>query len=57
MNWTEEPSGMGWSYHKSGNFVIEPEDLDFDHWLLWQDKTLVKEGGLEELKTHAATLQ
>lgn len=54
--WTARPTGMGWSHwHSNSSYMIEPEDLDTDHWLLWSpDRSLVFEGTFSDCQDWVA---
>lgn len=54
MEWTEEDRG-DYSVFHSGDWTLEPEDLDFDQWSLYLSDTLMFEGGFDACKEHAKT--
>lgn len=48
--------GLDWSWYEAGDFLIEPEDLDFGVWQLWQGKEHIHTGTLQECKRKAEQL-
>jgi len=52
MDWTEREM-VGYSVFTSGDWELEPEDLDCDCWSLWNRNKLMLEGGKEECMAYA----
>mgnify|MGYP000613269180 CR=1 FL=1 len=52
MNW-QKVKMDGWHKFICGDFILEPEDLDFGIWELWHQAQKIKVASLAECKSHA----
>lgn len=56
LEWIERDQGDFSTFEAAGRFTLEPEDLDFDEWSLWDGTSHVMDGSREQCEARANEL-
>lgn len=56
LEWIERDQGDFSTFEHGGRLTLEPEDLDFDEWSLWDGTRCVFEGTRSECEEKAEAI-